>query len=138
MRTQCQHCTSCIVFTSGSLRPVPMRSKRKSYQPSSNLQAIFWQTPSKYRGPHINDMRWKQPRSDDSRFMAQKSLRKRTPKWGPKFAAKTGALTKGLLCNFTASRFQLFPNVPRPASSNRVLLIAKENPPVSHTLLNSI
>ena len=30
--------------------------------------------------------------------MAQKSLRKRTPKQGPKFGAKTGALIKGLLC----------------------------------------
>ena len=36
-----------------------------------------------------------------SRFMAQKGLRKRTPKWGPKFAAKTGALIKGLLCALT-------------------------------------
>ena len=36
-----------------------------------------------------------------SRFMAHKSLRKQTPKWGPKFAAKTGAPIKGLLCALT-------------------------------------
>ena len=33
-----------------------------------------------------------------SRCMGQKNLRKRTPKWDPQFASKTGALTKGLLC----------------------------------------
>ena len=36
-----------------------------------------------------------------SRFMAQKSLRKGTPKRGPKFGAKSGALIKGLLCALT-------------------------------------
>ena len=96
MRTQCQRCTSCIVFTSGSLRPVPMRSKRKSYKPSSNLQAIFWQTPSKYRGPHINDMRWKQPHQMTlSRLMAHKKLAKADPKVGSKIHRKNRSHHKG-------------------------------------------
>ena len=96
MRTQCQRCTSCIVFTSGSLRPVPMRSKRKSYKPSSNLQAIFWQTPSKYRGPHINDMRWKQPRSDDTKQVhGSQKLAKADPKIGSKIRSKNRSPHKG-------------------------------------------
>ena len=44
-------------------------------------------------------MRWKQTLSDKIGHVhgSKKSLRKRTPKQGPKFVAKTGALTKGLL-----------------------------------------
>ena len=44
-------------------------------------------------------MRWKQTLSDKNwaRAWLKKSLRKRTPKQGPKFVAKTGALTKGFL-----------------------------------------
>ena len=96
MRTQCQRCTSCIVFTSGSSRPVPMRSKRKSCKPSSNLQATFWQTPSKYRGPHINDMRWKQPHQMTlSRLMAHKKLAKADPKVGSKIHRKNRSHHKG-------------------------------------------
>ena len=96
MRTQCQCCTACIVFTSGSLRPAPMRSKRKSHQPSSNLQAIFWQTPSKYRGPHINDMRWKQPRSDDTKQIhGSEKFAKADPKAGSKIRSKNRSPHKG-------------------------------------------
>ena len=47
-------------------------------------------------------MRWKQPRSDDTKQVhVSEKLAKRTPKWGPRFAAQTGALIKGLLCALT-------------------------------------
>ena len=75
---------------------------KKSPAIVKNLQAIFWQTPSKYRGPHINDMRRKQPRSDDTKKIhGSGKFAKGDPKAGSKIRSKTRALITGLLYALT-------------------------------------